>query len=98
VTWGQFFVYQGFNRRAGWMHTSSGVDRTDEFVETIVRQAHGTLAYRYGNELRPLKTRSVTLAYRQPDGRMGERRFDTWATTAAPSCASSTTAAGSASQ
>jgi len=26
VTWGQFFVYQGFNDRAGWMHTSSGVD------------------------------------------------------------------------
>ena len=34
VTWGQFFVYQGFNARAGWMHTSSGVDNIDEFVET----------------------------------------------------------------
>jgi acyl-homoserine-lactone acylase len=22
VTWGQIFVYQGFNQRAGWMHTS----------------------------------------------------------------------------
>ena len=84
VTWGQFFVYQGFNRRAGWMHTSSGVDRTDEFVETIVHRPDGTLAYRYGNELRPLKTRSVTLAYRLPDGRMGERRFDTWATHRGP--------------
>ena len=84
VTWGQFFVYQGFNRRAGWMHTSSGVDRTDEFVETIVHRPDGTLAYRYGNQLRPLKTRSVTLAYRQPDGRMGERRFDTWATHRGP--------------
>jgi acyl-homoserine-lactone acylase len=30
VTWGQFFVYQGFNRTAGWMHTSSGVDAIDE--------------------------------------------------------------------
>lgn len=84
VTWGQFFVYQGFNRRAGWMHTSSGVDRTDEFVETIVHRPDGTLAYRYGNQLRPLKTRSVTLAYRQPDGRMGEHRFDTWATHRGP--------------
>ena len=84
VTWGQFFIYQGFNRRAGWMHTSSGVDRTDEFVETIVHRPDGTLAYRYGNQLRPLKTRSVTLAYRQPDGRMGERRFDTWATHRGP--------------
>ena len=23
VTWGQFFVYQGFNEHCGWMHTSS---------------------------------------------------------------------------
>src|SRR6185295_14547573 len=23
LTWGQFFIYQGFNDRAGWMHTSS---------------------------------------------------------------------------
>ena len=32
-TWGQFFVYQGFNAHAGWMHTSSGVDSVDEFAE-----------------------------------------------------------------
>ena len=30
VTWGQFFVYQGFNDRLGWIHTSSGVDAIDE--------------------------------------------------------------------
>src|SRR5690606_37085433 len=23
VTWGQFFIYQGFNERTGWMHTST---------------------------------------------------------------------------
>ncbi len=34
VTWGQFFIYQGFNKTAGWMHTSSGVDNIDEFLET----------------------------------------------------------------
>jgi len=33
VTWGQFFIYQGFNATAGWMHTSSGVDNIDEFLE-----------------------------------------------------------------
>jgi len=33
VTWGQFFIYQGFNRAAGWMHTSSGVDNIDEFLD-----------------------------------------------------------------
>jgi len=35
VTWGQFFVYQGFNERAGWMHTSSSVDNIDEYLETV---------------------------------------------------------------
>jgi len=34
VTWGQFFIYQGFNATAGWMHTSSGVDNVDEFLES----------------------------------------------------------------
>ena len=33
VTWGQFFIYQGFNDRAGWMHTSSGVDAVDQYLE-----------------------------------------------------------------
>ena len=38
VTWGQFFVYQGFNRHVGWMHTSTGADVVDEFAETIVHE------------------------------------------------------------
>jgi acyl-homoserine-lactone acylase len=38
VTWGQFFIYQGFNERAGWMHTSSGVDNIDWFLETPVSE------------------------------------------------------------
>jgi len=38
VTWGQFFIYQGFNERVGWMHTSSGVDAIDEWAETIIRK------------------------------------------------------------
>src|SRR5579871_7022957 len=55
VTWGQFFIYQGFNASAGWMHTSSGVDNIDEFAETIVTDANtGALSYRYGSELRPV--------------------------------------------
>jgi acyl-homoserine lactone acylase PvdQ len=33
VTWGQFFVYQGFNESAGWMHTSSGVNAVTEYLE-----------------------------------------------------------------
>ena len=75
VTWGQFFVYQGFNAHAGWMHTSSGVDNVDEFAETVVDGK----GYRYGNEVRPLTQSHVTLRYRQPDGTMGTRSFATWA-------------------
>jgi len=38
VTWGQFFVYQGFNDRAGWMHTSSGVNAITEYLETVEKK------------------------------------------------------------
>src|SRR5258705_551365 len=37
-TWGQFFLYQGFNDRTGWMHTTSGVDDVDEYLETVVQK------------------------------------------------------------
>jgi acyl-homoserine-lactone acylase len=77
VTWGQFFVYQGFNRHAGWMHTSTGLDVVDEFAETIERR-DGTLSYRYGNELRPLRTKETTVPFRGKDGAMQQRTFTTW--------------------
>src|SRR3954453_21984763 len=60
ATWGQFFIYQGFNAHAGWMHTSSGVDNVDEFAETIERRGRGT-CYRYGPQCRPLGMRPVTI-------------------------------------
>jgi len=76
-TWGQFFIYQGFNARAGWMHTSSGVDNVDEFAETIVER-DGKRFYRYGRALRPLVASAVTIAVRQPDGSLARRSFTTW--------------------
>ncbi len=79
ATWGQFFIYQGFNEQAGWMHTSSGVDVVDEFVETIERK-DGKLFYRYGNELRPVETRTIGIAYRAADGSMASRWFETYRT------------------
>ena len=75
-TWGQFFIYQGFNPRVGWMHTSSGVDSVDEFGETIVTRG-GAPFYRYGKDVRPLARRPVTIAYRKADGSMATRRFVT---------------------
>ncbi|MBB1287261.1 penicillin acylase family protein [Flavisolibacter sp. BT320] len=35
VTWGQFFIYQGFNETCGWMHTSSYADVADVYAEKI---------------------------------------------------------------
>jgi acyl-homoserine-lactone acylase len=79
VTWGQFFIYQGFNRHAGWMHTSTGADVVDEFAETIVRK-DGKLFYRYGAELRAVKARTVVVPYRTEAGSQAERRFTVYAT------------------
>jgi acyl-homoserine-lactone acylase len=80
ATWGQFFIYQGFNENAGWMHTSSGVDNVDEFAETIVTGADGRRSYRYGGELRPVTTKTITLSYRNAAGGQAQRTFTTYAT------------------
>lgn len=78
-TWGQFFVYQGFNAKAGWMHTSSTVDNVDEFAERVTKRDNG-YTYKYGLENRPLKTGQVTLKFRKADGAMGTRTFTTYRT------------------
>jgi acyl-homoserine-lactone acylase len=78
-TWGQFFVYQGFNAKAGWMHTSSTVDNVDEFAERVAKRGDGYV-YRYGTAVRPVTSATVSLRYRKPDGSIGERRFTTWRT------------------
>lgn len=64
VTWGQFFVYQGFNEKTGWMHTSGDTDVLDEFKETIVN-IDGNLLYQYGGELRPLESSEIVLNYKE---------------------------------
>ncbi|WP_239018186.1 penicillin acylase family protein [Sphingomonas flavalba] len=79
ATWGQFFIYQGFNERAGWMHTSSGVDNIDEFAETIARR-EGRPHYRYGAEWRPVAEAPLILRYRTADGGQAERRFTVYRT------------------
>ena len=79
ATWGQFFIYQGFNERAGWMHTSSGVDSVDFFRETIVRR-NGKLFYRYGSEERPVTVSRIVVPYRTADGKRSEKAFTTYRT------------------
>ena len=82
VTWGQFFVYQGFNEDTGWMHTSTYVDFIDEFIEDV-RNVDGTLQYRYGDEMRDVDVSEVTLRYRDGDG-MAERSFPMYRTQHGP--------------
>jgi len=67
ATWGQFFIYQGFNDRLGWMHTSTGADVIDEYAEAVVRKG-GRLFYKYGGKERPLVTGRITVPYRTPSG------------------------------
>jgi len=68
MTWGQFFIYQGFNERVGWMHTSSGADVIDEYAETVTRGPDGALAYDYEDGTRPVQVSRVTLRVRTGAG------------------------------
>ena len=78
-TWGQFFIYQGFNERVGWMHTSTGADNVDEFAESIVH--HGNrLFYRFGRTERPVIVSSIHVPYRTASGAKAERVFTVYRT------------------
>ena len=81
-TWGQFFVYQGFNTRAGWMHTSSGADVVDEYAETVVKKGD-SLFYKYGGELRPMTVYTIAVPYRGASG-METRKFTVYRTMHGP--------------
>ncbi|MBC7505051.1 MAG: penicillin acylase family protein [Sandarakinorhabdus sp.] len=82
-TWGQFFVYQGFNAKAGWMHTSSGADVIDEFIETT-RTRNGNIEAKFGDVWEPVKTSQITVPYRAADGSVASRAFTVWRTRHGP--------------
>jgi acyl-homoserine-lactone acylase len=73
VTWGQFFVYQGFNAHNGWMHTSYGGDAIDEYAEDVLKKPDG-LYYRYGLKLKKLRVSVVTIPIKQAAG-LANRSF-----------------------
>ncbi len=83
LTWGQFFIYQGFNDKAGWMHTSSSVDNIDEYLETVTKTAEGSYTYRVGNEERPLTVRKIVVPYTTPSG-VQQKEFTTYRTHRGP--------------
>jgi acyl-homoserine-lactone acylase len=82
VTWGQFFIYQGFNARVGWMHTSSGVDAVDEYLETV-HSKNGHRTYQYGSEERPVREKQITVPYRTAHG-IAKKKFTVYYTQHGP--------------
>jgi acyl-homoserine-lactone acylase len=86
ATWGQFFIYQGFNDRAGWMHTTSGVDAVDEYLETVVKNVDkkgDRYYYKYGDELRPMVATEIAVPYKTASG-MAEKKFTVYSTQHGP--------------
>ena len=67
ITWGQLFVYQGFNEHCGWMHTSSYTDVADLYAEKII-QKNNKLFYQYDKELKPVMEKNISLRYRTDAG------------------------------
>ncbi|MGC1935292.1 MAG: penicillin acylase family protein [Candidatus Acidiferrales bacterium] len=82
VTWGQFFIYQGFNPHVGWMHTSSGVDAVDEFLETVEKKGD-RYYYKYGNKELPVTAKEITVPYMTDHG-MAEKKFTAYYTEHGP--------------
>ncbi len=83
-TWGQFFVYQGFNDRAGWMHTTSGVVRVSRFVEKV-KVRNGRYVTDIGGRPMAVATETVTIPFRTVAGpRGGARTFTIYRTPNGP--------------
>ncbi|MCL6259933.1 penicillin acylase family protein [Aquiflexum sp. TKW24L] len=66
VTWGQFFIYQGFNEYNGWIHTSSKADAIDHYALTVENRK-GKYHYQFGKKWLPLTEKQIKLKYKADD-------------------------------
>lgn len=64
VTWGNFFVFQGFNEFCGWAHTTSYADGADLYEEKIIKN-DGKFYYAYDGQLKPVLTKQHRFIYKQ---------------------------------
>jgi len=62
VTWGQMFIYQGFNEKCGWMHTSSYADVADVYLEKISKNETG-FTYEYEKKQLPVTSKNIDIKY-----------------------------------
>jgi len=67
VTWGQFFIYQGFNEHCGWMHTSSAVDAADTYIEKISKQENKWV-YEYEGKKKPVIQKTISIRAKKGSG------------------------------
>ena len=82
VTWGQFFVYQGFNEKCGWMHTSCNVDVADVYKEKT-SQKKNKRYYEYDGKQKRMVEKNVVLKYQQA-GQIKAKTFKTFYTQHGP--------------
>lgn len=82
VTWGQFFIYQGFNENCGWMHTSSNVDVADMYAEKIITK-NNKLFYEFDQKLLPVIEKEITINYSE-NGKLIPKKFKTFFTNNGP--------------
>ena len=78
VTWGQMFVYQGFNDYCGWMHTSCNVDVADVYAEKITKKGEKYF-YEYDKKLNPVTEKKIRISYKDGDA-LKTKVFTTYAT------------------
>ncbi|MFZ1306768.1 MAG: penicillin acylase family protein [Ferruginibacter sp.] len=67
VTWGQPFVYQGFNEHGGWMHTSSEADISDAYIEKLTKKENDWF-YEYDGEQKPVTKKLISIQYKTATG------------------------------
>jgi acyl-homoserine-lactone acylase len=67
VTWGQFFIYQGFNEHCGWMHTSSNVDVSDMYAEKVSAKDN-QFYYEYDGKQKKVTQKQINIGYKWPKG------------------------------
>lgn len=82
VTWGQFFIYQGFNEFCGWMHTSNNVDIADMYAEKISTTDKG-IFYSYDGKNYPIGQKIISIRYREAN-ELKTKTFTTYFTKNGP--------------
>jgi acyl-homoserine-lactone acylase len=78
ATWGNFFIYQGFNEHCGWMHTSSYADVADLYKEKIVHKGND-LYYEYNGQLKQVHSKPIIVRYRNGSD-IAEKKFTAYFT------------------